>query len=73
MVNYTDYIQCSNTRKDRTIINPKDSKIMSNKITRLAREIMEIKEGKKKPKPQPKTNCWVLLYLPLLPGLLECI
>lgn len=48
MVNYTYYVQCSNTRKDRTIINPKDSKVMSNKITRLAREIMEIKEGKKK-------------------------
>lgn len=61
-------------RKDRTIISPKDSKVMSYKITQLAREIMEIKERKKKTnKTQLKNNCWVLLYLPLLPGLLECI
>lgn len=45
-------------RKDRTIISPKDSKVMSYKITQLAREIMEIKERKKKTptKPNRKTT-----------------
>lgn len=50
---------------------------MSYKITRLARQIMEIKEGKKQPTKKPqatkKTNCWVLRYLPLLAVLLRSL
>lgn len=46
--------------EDGNIINPKDEKkIMSYKITRLVRQIMEIKEGKKhnqKTKQQTPSN-----------------
>lgn len=57
---------------------------MSYKITRLVRQIMEIKEGKKhnqkppekqkdKPQATKKHNCWVLPYLPLLSVLLRVL
>lgn len=50
-LNYTDYVQCSNTRKKRWN-DSQPLKFKNHELQSLAREIMKIKEGNKT-KPNP--------------------